>query len=160
YEVYLLDNPQVNAIAVPGGGIFIFKGLLESALTDAELAGVLAHEISHVEFRHGVRQMIRFIGISFLFNLTGGMGVDLQGLDVLSNLSSLVVLFKYSRAFENDADANAVVLTEKAGYDPKGMASFLRRMGDAESGPRPPEYLSTHPATKERIAAIEKMIGR
>jgi Zn-dependent protease with chaperone function len=161
YTVHLVNDPQINAFAVPGGGILIFKGLLDAKPDDDELAGVLAHESSHVEYRHGLRQMIRFVGLSYIFHIAAGAGLDqVQGISTISDISSLIVLFKYSRGYELEADANAVVLTKKAGYDPKGIARFLEKMSSQQKGIVPPAYLSTHPATAERIKKIEELSKR
>ena len=158
YTVHLIDDKQVNAFAVPGGGMIVFKGLLDEVPGDDELAGVLAHEASHVELRHGLRQMIRYLGLSDVFHLAGGAGLDqVQGISTISDISSLVVLFKYSRGYELEADANAVKLSRAAGYDPKGIARFLERMQKLPGVIEPPAYISTHPATAERIRRLEEL---
>ena len=160
YSVYLLDSKDVNAFAVPGGGVIIFKGMLTSGITDNEIACVLAHEVSHVELRHGIRQLIRFAGITYIIHIAGGVGLDqVQGIETINDLASLVVLFKYSREFEEDADANAVKLARAAGYDPRGLATFLEKMDKMSGAVVPPEYLSTHPDTKKRIHRIEMLIN-
>ena len=156
YRVYLIDDRQVNAFAVPGGGVIVFRGLLDEVPDDSELAGVLAHEASHVELRHGLRQMIRYLGLSYVFHLAGGAGLDqVQGISTISDISSLIVLFKYSRGYELEADANAVKLSRAAGYDPRGITRFLERMQKMPGMVEPPAYISTHPATAERIRRLE-----
>lgn len=158
YRVHLVDDGQINAFAVPGGGVIVFRGLLDKVTDDSELAGVLAHEASHVELRHGLRQMIRYLGLSYVFHIAGGAGLDqVQGISTISDLSSLVVLFKYSRGYELEADANAVRLSRAAGYDPKGIVRFLERISKMPGMIEPPAYISTHPATAERIRRLEQL---
>jgi Zn-dependent protease with chaperone function len=161
YRVIIVDTKDINAVSVPGGGIIVFKGLLNSAANDNEIEGVLAHEISHVEKRHGLRQMLRYLGLSFVFHVAGGAGLDqLQGIQTISDLSTLLVVFKYSRAFEDDADQNAVILLKKAGLSPKGLVTFLERMDKENGGEKQSEFLSTHPAAQNRISHINGLIGK
>ena len=143
----VLDSPIVNAFALPGGYIFITRGILASLNSDAQLAGVLGHEIGHVTARHSVRQATR----AQLANLGLGLGmIFLRGSEQFGGLaqSGLGLLFlKFSRANETQADELGVKYATAAGYDPREIPNtytMLKKLAE-ESGARTPAFLSTHP---------------
>ncbi len=160
YTVTVVDSPDVNAFAAPGGNLIIFSELFSEA-DDNELAGVLAHEMAHVENRHSLRQLIRMMGFSFVLNFAfGPAGAQAQGIDALNNGVSLAAAFTYSREYELDADREAALTLKKKGLDPRGLVEFLRKMDKMYGSSEPPVYLSTHPKTVERIKILEKIIAR
>lgn len=144
FRVTIVDDTLVNALAVPGGAMVIFRGLLRNSASPEELAGVLAHEMQHVQLRHGTRAIMRQLPL-----LMGGGGSDAAAvLGVLGALS-------YARADEEEADAEGMRLVMAAQIDPRGMISFfdtLERITGSSSGML--TYLSTHPATAERRATL------
>ena len=145
-----------NAFALPGGTVVMTDDLVTLFPRADVQAGVLGHEIGHVVERHGLRQVYRALGAYVLITMIAGDVGDVTG-DLLLEGSALLAL-RYSRTHETAADAFGVRLTRAAGYDPAGLAEFFvylrREMGDGEG------WLSTHPATGERIEAIERLIGQ
>jgi Zn-dependent protease with chaperone function len=148
----IVRRAEANAITLPGGYIFAFKGLLDKAETPDEFAGVIAHEVGHVAHRDGVRTAVETAGLSFLFGMVlgdfvGGSAVIIAARALLQN--------GYSRDVEAAADAYSVTLMSKMGGDPKALAAILLRIaGSTHPGPK---LLTDHPDTRDRIAAIETM---
>lgn len=150
YQFYVALDPSVNAYAMPGGFIVVHTGLLALASNADEVAGVLAHEVSHIEKRHSLKAMAQAAGmtatVALLFGDTGSL-VSL-GADLLSR--------KFSRDHEREADSEGLALLVKAGMAPAPMAAFFRTM--AAQGAGIPAFLSTHPASEERFAAIDAAV--
>ncbi len=157
YRFTLINDPAVNAFALPGGPIYIHSGLVEAATNEAQLAGVLAHEIAHVALRHGTSQASRGSLVQLPAVLAGaviGQGsvaAELSQLGLGFGVNSL--LLRYSRSAETEADALGARLMAAAGYDPVEMAVFFQQLED-EGGARPPEFLSSHPNPGNRIEAV------
>lgn len=147
YTFTVVDTPDVNAFALPGGFVTVNSGLIESAETGDEIAAVLAHEIFHVERRHGTKRMLRELGATTLLSaIFGGTNVALPAKtahDLVSNA--------YDRDQEAESDKLGLALMVKAGLDPMGMSKFFDRL--AKSGVTPPAILSTHPDPGDRAAA-------
>jgi beta-barrel assembly-enhancing protease len=148
YEWFLVDDASVNAFAIPGGFIVVNAGLVHEAETADELAGVLAHEIQHVEQRHSLQILLYQLGWATLLATVLGDPSTIMALMLLEvgNLS-------FSRELEAQADAGGLETLRKAGMSPDGMASFFRKL--AADGDGAPAWLSTHPSTDERVAALE-----
>jgi len=146
------DTAQVNAFALPGGRVVVYRGMLDAAMTQEELFGVLAHETGHVALRHGLRGMARSaaagVAMALLFGDAGGVA----GL-LLENSAGLLQL-SYSREQEREADRWAVEALRRAGIHPGGLATLFRRMAEREGMPRWMAFLSTHPGLGERAAEI------
>lgn len=152
-----LDSPVVNAFALPGH-VYITRGLLSLANSEAELAGVIGHELGHVYSRHTAERVSRSnvtgIGAAVIGILTGSQ----QGMQMANQLGQLYLL-KYSRGQEYESDLVGVRLLAKANYDPTAQADFLNTLGrwtDLEMkvagvNSRPPEFLSTHPNSADRV---------
>jgi predicted Zn-dependent protease len=137
-------------MALPGGHIYVFDGLIEQARTPDELAGVLAHEIGHVARRDGTRIAVQTAGLSFLFGMMLG---DFVGGGAVVIAARTVLKSSYSRRIETAADAYSVALMAKAGGDPHALAAILARIvTDREHGIK---ILLDHPETRDRIAAID-----
>jgi len=157
----VVDSPVVNAFAVPGGAIYVTRGILAMMSSEAELAAVLGHEIGHVNARHSMSQMskqqVAQIGlavgsvISQKFAKYAGLaGAGLQ-----------VLFLKYSRDNEDQADALGVDYSRAGGYNPGDMAvtfTALQKMGDLSGGGSLPGFLSTHPLTANRITHVQSML--
>jgi predicted Zn-dependent protease len=157
FSFTLLNYKEVNAFALPGGPTFIFTGLIKASDSEAELAGVLAHEISHVVLRHGTQQASKaniiarpalLIGALNSLTLLGrlinvGLGLGLNG-----------IFLKYSRTDESEADTLGAHIMWEAGYDPVELARFFEKL-QARGGPGVPEFLSDHPSPDNRVEAIK-----
>ncbi|MBN1578302.1 MAG: M48 family metalloprotease [Chitinispirillaceae bacterium] len=156
----VIDNDTVvNAFAVPGGFVYIYTGLIKSARNEAEIAGVLAHEIGHITNRHGAKQMVKQFGISTLLDVLVG---DSSAVRTVMDISSGLLFLKYSKENEFEADSSSVEYLIKTGYNPSGMKTFLEFLADMGGGTasKLATFLSTHPPTDERIKAVERIIGR
>lgn len=160
WEVHVVKSDEVNAWCMPGGKIAVYTGLLDKIKpTDAELAAVMGHEISHALREHAreqvSRQMGTSVGISILAAVTGNQTVA----DLGSNLSEVMFTLPNSRANETEADRMGVELAARAGYDPRAAISLWQKMGQSGGG-APPEILSTHPSSQSRIADLEQASAR
>jgi beta-barrel assembly-enhancing protease len=145
YRFHVAQDPSINAFALPGGIIVVHTGLIAATDRPEELAGVLAHEIQHVEQRHSLRGVFKELGLRGLWAyVTGDVGATIAGQAAVELTSR-----KFSRDDEGDADAGAFELLVKKQIDPSGMADFFTTMS-AESKAEIPEFLSTHPASAER----------
>lgn len=142
-----------NAMALPGGGVIVTDELARLVDTPDALAGVLAHEIGHVQNRHGMRRLGRLAGLSAVVLLFSGDASDL--LHQAGVLGTGLLDLAYSRDFEHEADASAVSLLRKSGRDPALLATLLRRLSaqSAAAGALP-NWLSTHPSTEARTRFI------
>jgi len=149
-HVEVVRRAEPNAMALPGGRIYVNDGLIAQAQTPDELAGVLAHEIGHVARRDGTRTVLQTAGLSFLFGMMLG---DFVGGGAVVIAARTVLKSSYSRRVEAAADAYSVNLMQKAGGDPHALGAILARIvSDREHGIK---ILLDHPETKDRIAAIE-----
>lgn len=169
FEFHVVRDADLNAFALPGGIVVINSGLIERADNASELLGVLAHEVSHVTERHGVRNIISSAGIVLTAQVLIG---DASGLlATIASAAPLLLNQSYSRDFERDADTHGVALLKVANIDPRGMQSFFEKViahekklqqqvGNdtaAQALKNLSQFLSTHPATAERIARIQDL---
>ena len=146
FRVTVVDDTLVNALAVPGGAMVIFRGLLRNTSSQEELAGVLAHEMQHVQLRHGTRAVMRQLPL-----LMGGGSDAAAVLGVLGALS-------YARADEEEADEEGMRLIMAAQVDPRGMIAFFDTLARVAAPGSPMlTYLSTHPATDARRSTLASM---
>ena len=151
----MVRRPEANAIALPGGQIYVFRGLIEKADTADEVAGVIAHEIGHVAHRDGTKAVLQAGGLSFLFGMLLG---DFVGGGAVVIAAKSVLQSSYSREAEAAADAYGAALMNKAGGNARALATMLGKIGGAtEPGMK---ILLDHPETKARIAAINKIAAR
>jgi Zn-dependent protease with chaperone function len=157
YSFTLINEPSINAFALPGGPIFIHSGLITAAETEGQLAGVLGHEIGHVVLRHGTNQASKATLIQ-LPAVLGGMAVGNEGM--LGQLAQLGLgigvnglLMKYSRDAERQADAIGTQILAGAGYNPVEMANFFEKLA-SQGGDRPPLFFSTHPYPEDRMERV------
>lgn len=154
YRWFVKQDDSVNAFAMPGGVIVVHTGLLRQAATPGELAGVLAHEVQHVEQRHSLRQMITSLGWGALVGVTIG---DISA--VAAMLAHQAGAMVFSRGMEEQADRLGLQALQRARIAPDGMLTFFQRLGEKDHDqPRLPGWLSSHPQTGERAAQIRSLI--
>jgi predicted Zn-dependent protease len=161
YKFVVVSSPEVNAFALPGGYVFVNEGAIEAAQSEGELAGVLAHEIAHVSLRHGTTQASRAYlaktGLSILNAVAGGLQGDLGRVAAAVGGAGANELFtKSNREAELQADAEGARLVAAAGYDPRDMTRFFRRLYE-RGGEREGE--SDHPDPASRVAAINEVVN-
>ena len=164
FEYAVLESPEVNAFALPGGKFVVFTGLLGKADRPEEVAGVLAHEFQHAALRHSLQKMVRAAGLQAVLALSIG---DLEGLGGLVRDAGLQIQeLSYGRDQEREADLAAVDLLARAAIDPAGLPEFFDRLAAAEgvaggaAGAQALALLATHPASAERSAALRAAIAR
>jgi predicted Zn-dependent protease len=160
WHVHVIDDPkQVNAFATPGGHIYVYSALLKNLKTENELAGVLAHESGHIIARHSARAMVDQFGLDALTQLALGKNPGLVG-QIAAQLVGTGTMLAHSRAEESEADMLGAQIAAQAGYDPRGLSSFLHQLL-ASQGKTPEvlKWLSDHPASEDRIAALDQTIA-
>ena len=162
YRVRVVQNDDVNAFALPGGSIVIFSGLILHAESVEEIAGVLAHEIAHVERRHGLRNVAHSAGLMLGMRLLIAVFIgDVDGFtSMAADLSAFTLANQYNQGQESEADSDAVLHMREAGLDPMALASFFQMMAREGIGETPQAlaWLSTHPDHQARVAAIEAQV--
>jgi predicted Zn-dependent protease len=165
FTIKVIDSDEVNAFALPGGFFYVNSGLILRAQEESELAGVMAHEISHVTARHGTKnatkgELMQLATIPLM--LLGPGGWAGYGIYEGLNLAIPVTYLKFSRDAEREADFLGLQYMYKAGYDPNAYVTFFERI-QADEKRRPgtiPKVFSTHPPTPERIENTQKEIAR
>ncbi len=158
YSFHVVNQKEINAFALPGGPVFINLGTIQAADNEAQLAGVMAHEISHVVQRHGTRAASKQVAAQLPLAVLGG----LMGRGALSQMTQLGLSFgvgsyflKNSRQAEKEADLLGTDIMYDTGYDPRQMATFFRKI-QSEGGSRAPEFLSDHPDPGNRFEYVSK----
>ena len=162
FTIKVIDSEKVNAFALPGGFFYVNTGLIKLAEGEAELAGVMAHEIAHVAARHGTKQASRgqlaqFASIPLIF-LGGGWGA--YGAQQAMSLAIPMTFLKFSRGFEKESDLLGVQYLYKTGYDPTAMVTFFERL-QAKEKKKPgtlTKIFRSHPPTGSRIKNIQRAI--
>lgn len=168
YHFLIQDSDEINALAAPGGLIFITRGILKCCEHEDAVASVLAHEIGHIQFKHGL-QAIKASRLTEALTMIGIEGAKAFGGEDLANLTrtfegsisditSTLINSGYSRAFENQADMAAVTLMRRVGYDPNGLVDMLNVM-QKRLKPAGLDFAKTHPSPASRIADLQKTIG-
>ena len=167
FKFYVINELDPNAFAIPGGYIFINTGLITLAENEQEIAGVLAHEISHVTQRH-IAKMIeksKVLSIATLAAMVAGMLAGRGGAGSAASVAMAqgtagALQLKFSREIEQDADQHGLNLLIKAGYDPYGMINFFNRLQKVSLAiaPKVPAYLLSHPAIENRISLLENIL--
>lgn len=167
WEFVAFDSPEINAFVLPGGKVGFFKGLLDTAGDDAEVAAVMGHEAGHVVARHAAerfsQQLLVNAGVTVAtFALSGELGQFADEAAAALGMGVTVgVLLPYSRDHEFEADKLGVQLMDKAAYEPDAAVRFWRRMMQASAGrEKPLELLSTHPSDENRIVSLQSVIAK
>lgn len=162
YTFKVVNLSDLNAFALPGGYVYVHRGLLEGVRTEGELAGVMAHEIAHVALRHPTQQISKAYGASAGLGLLGALlgggssSRSTQIVNTLGNLGMSTLFLKFSRSAEAEADAYGAQIMAKAGYDPMEMANFFGYM-QSQSKTNPSKvatFFSSHPSASDRQSHI------
>lgn len=156
YYFKVVNARDINAFALPGGPMYVNRGMIEAARTEGEMAGVMAHEISHVALRHGTAQATKGQKYGTLAGIAGIAGAILGGPAVgqLAQAPFAVYMLKFSREYETEADILGAQIMAGAGYDPRDLANMFRtieQQGGSSGG-----FLSSHPSPKDRYARINR----
>jgi predicted Zn-dependent protease len=164
WEYKLVEDKSVNAWCMPGGKIVVYTGILPIAKTDAGLATVMGHEVSHALANHGAQRMsagqLQQLGAVGLAIATGNQSAENQQMwQQYYGLGSQVgVMLPFSRSHETEADKIGLTLMAIAGYNPDEAVVFWGRMAQQSNGQKQPEFMSTHPADQTRIADLRAML--
>lgn len=168
YHFLILDSEEINAFAAPGGLIFVTRGMLRCCRHEDAVAAVLAHEIGHVQGKHGLQAVkksritaaLTTIGIEGTKTFGGEELAELTKTfeDSISDITATLVNNGYSRGFEREADKTALTIMKRVGYDPNGLVDMLRVMSKRLK-PGGLDFAKTHPSPASRIADIQEMIG-
>src|SRR6516165_7071276 len=174
YYFKLVNDDSINAFALPGGPMYVHTGLLKAADSEGEVAGVLAHEMSHVALRHGAAQMSKQQTYGALFGILGAAvgavtqgqggqcGLLCQAGEIGSGLAQNSVLMKFSRGYEHDADLNGARMMAATGYDPIQLPRFFEKLeAKLETAAEPKGlalWVSSHPATGSRVKYVSEDI--
>jgi hypothetical protein len=161
YSFEVVNQKEINAFALPGGPMFLHRGMMEAAKSEAEMAGVMAHEIAHVALRHGTAQATKAQGFQI-----GAVAGQILGAIVGGAAGSIIAqgsqfglgayFLKYGREYEREADLLGAQILARAGYDPRRMADMFRTIEQQSKGGGGPEWLSSHPNPANRYDAILK----
>ena len=160
YTFKVLDEEEINAVSLPGGFVYVNKGVLEKASGDDEVAGVLAHEVGHIVSRHSIKKMQGMTGYSLLRILLA-QAPDQGKVGRAADAAFVELMLGYSREDELQADKLAARYMKAAGYDPKAMISFLEKLWDDEKRkpPRRRSYFKTHPYIPDRVRVVKRALG-
>jgi beta-barrel assembly-enhancing protease len=160
YQFKCVNDASINAFALPGGFLFVNRGTIEAADNEAELAGVIGHEIGHVALRHGTNQASKSYGYQALLGLLGGVAGKNSTAALIKQLGGFgvnSVLLKYSRDDERQADLMGAQILYDTNYDPRNMATFFEKLG---TGQRGLDFFSSHPNPDNRIKNINVEIDK
>jgi predicted Zn-dependent protease len=165
YHFQVVEDEEINAFAAPAGYVYVNTGTLLKARNVSELAGVIGHEVGHVARRHIAQNYnrMRNTGIArqaavIAAGVTGG-NLGAGAANLLGGLAGLAYVNSFTREAEADADAFAVEVLPRAGYDPRGLVSFFHTLEREGGGGAPPGFLSSHPAPASRIEATSRLIA-
>jgi Zn-dependent protease with chaperone function len=164
YQFKIVNASDVNAFALPGGFVYVNRGLLDNVRSEGELAGVMAHEIAHVALRHGTNQASKAYlanaGIGILGGLLGGKAQTTTGsiIGAVGGFGLNTLFLKFSRSAESQADVVGAQIMARAGYDPMDMAHYFTYMGQQAGGNpgKVAQFLSNHPAPADREARVRQ----
>lgn len=160
YRFKIVNASDINAFALPGGPMYVNRGMIEAANNEGEMAGVMAHEIAHVALRHGTAQATKqsnplnqILGIGAIL---GGAILGGQAGAQLGAIFAAGYFLRYSRDYERQADTLGAQILADAGYDPRDLAEMFRTISEQGQGGRAPEWLSSHPNPDKRYESINR----
>jgi Zn-dependent protease with chaperone function len=157
-RVTLVDDDMVNAFALPGGNIVVYKGILQKLTTADELAALLAHESTHINERHSLRSILRSTANAIIISIIFGDATGISG-TIVSSAETLNGL-QYSRSLETEADWKGMNLMLANNVDVKGMRALMQRLQEEENSGERLAFISTHPLTRERIRAADQFASK
>ena len=156
-KLHILHKDEINAFALPNNHLVVYSGLITACQNQAELYGVLCHELAHIEKNHVMNKLVKEVGLSVLISISTGNGNSETMKSVLKQLSSSA----YDRKLETEADLTAVDYLQKAGINPESFANFLYRLSDETKNiPHQIYWISSHPESKERAERIIDKISK
>ena len=151
-KIHVIRNSEINAFALPDNQMVIYTGLIEYAENAEEVAGVMAHEIGHLEKNHVMKKLVKEIGLEMLFAMAGGDA----GFEIARETGKTLSSSAFDRKHEREADEYAIETLALANIDPQHLSNFFFRLSQKHSMPEELAWISTHPDTKERAADIIK----
>jgi beta-barrel assembly-enhancing protease len=163
WEFHCVNSKEINAFALPGGYVFVNRGAIEVADNEAQLAAVMAHELSHVVLRHGTAQASKAQLMQGAAGIFGGIFGGSTGGALLTQgvaLGAGSLLLRYSRSDETQADVLGTQALYDAGYDPRAMAQFFEKLEAETKGKNPPQFLSDHPNPGNRVERVDEEIDK
>lgn len=167
YSFTVANQSDMNAFALPGGPVWVNRGILQAAGNESQVAGVLAHEIAHVAQRHSAQQLTKATVASGLLGLLGAAIGDQRGAGALATqavagFTANSFMLKFSRDDEREADRQAVLIMKRAGYDARGLVEFMEVLA-AQQRRNPgavEQFLSTHPAPASRVSGLRSEVAK
>ena len=165
YSFGVVNYKELNAFALPGGPIYVHRGTIAAARTEAQLAGVMAHEVAHVAQRHAAKQISKGIVANGLLGLLGAVlddgGRGEQAARIGASVVAQSVFMKFSRDDERDADRVGAEIMERAGWDPHGLAEFMQVLqNEQKRSPGSVEtFFSSHPSPAGRVRDLQAMVN-
>jgi beta-barrel assembly-enhancing protease len=163
YQFKVVDDRTINAFALPGGFLYVNRGIFETADNEAQLAGVMAHEIAHVALRHGTNQMSKAYAAQAPLSILGGVVGNGSLAGVLTQIGASFaansVLLKFSRDAERQADLMGAQILYDSNYDPAAISQFFQKL-EASGGSRGSQFFSSHPNPGNRAAGVEEEIRK
>jgi len=163
WEFHCVNSKEINAFALPGGYVFVNRGAIEVSDNEAQLAAVMAHELSHVALRHGTAQASKAQIMQGAAGIFGGIFGGSAGGALLTQgvaLGAGSVLLHYSRSDETQADVLGTQILYDTGYDPRAMAQFFEKLEAETQGKNPPQFLSDHPNPGNRVERVDEEIDK
>jgi len=163
WEFHCVNSKEINAFALPGGFVFVNRGAIEVSDNEAQLAAVMAHELSHVALRHGTAQASKAQLAQGAAGIFGGLFGGSAGGAILTQgvaLGAGGILLHYSRTDETQADVLGTQALYDAGYDPRAMAQFFEKLEGETKGKNPPQFLSDHPNPGNRVERVDEEIDK
>src|ERR1700733_7324530 len=163
WEFHCVNDKSINAFALPGGFVFVNRGAIEVSDSEAQLAAVMGHELSHVALRHGTAQASKGQLARGAAGIFGGLFGGSTGGDLLTEgvaLGAGGLLLRYSRGDETQADVMGTQIIYDAGYDPRAMAQFFEKLQSETAGKNPPQFLSDHPNPDHRVERVDEEIDK
>ncbi len=156
WKIRIIDKDVLNAFAAPGGYLYFYTGLMKYLDNSAQLAGVMAHEVAHVDQRHTTRRLTDLYSYEVMISII--FGQDRSQLEEIAiGMATGLAALAYSRDDEYEADEYAVRYTADTDYYPKGISGFFEKLNESNSSGRPPEFLSTHPDPGNRLESINEV---
>jgi predicted Zn-dependent protease len=162
WEINVIDSPQLNAWAMPGGRMAIYSGLIDKLqLTDDEIAAIMGHEIAHSLREHARERISREVATGIGVGVVGAaLGLGQIGQELAGMVAQVTFTLPHSRGHETEADRIGIELAARAGYNPHAAVSLWEKMLKASGGGAPPQFLSTHPAPEGRLADLRAYADR